>query len=237
MNTIDIHALAGAYVLNAVDDVERAAFARHLAACEACAVEVAELTETGARLADLQWENPSPRLRESVLAEIGRTRQTGPAIPRVGGVSPGRWRRWTAAAVAAAVAAVGAAGITYAVQDERVRTQQARADDMQAIVTAPDAQFRMSTVAGGGRVSVVLSPSLNEAMVSLAGLASPPSGQTYQLWVLRGDTQASAGLIGSGAGVKVVSGINGADGVGVTLEPAGGSAKPHLPMVTSVLLA
>ena len=41
MTRPDIHALCGAYAVDAVDDLERAAFDRHLADCEACAAEVA----------------------------------------------------------------------------------------------------------------------------------------------------------------------------------------------------
>ena len=47
----DIHALAGAYVLDAVNDVERAAFTRHLSQCNACVSEVTELREAVAILA------------------------------------------------------------------------------------------------------------------------------------------------------------------------------------------
>ena len=36
----DIHALSGAYAVDALDDVERARFERHLANCEACRAEV-----------------------------------------------------------------------------------------------------------------------------------------------------------------------------------------------------
>jgi hypothetical protein len=36
----DIHTLAGAYALNAIDDMDRARFDRHLAECPACAAEV-----------------------------------------------------------------------------------------------------------------------------------------------------------------------------------------------------
>lgn len=47
----DVHALTGAYVLDAVSDVEHAEFERHLTRCETCAQEVAELRETATRLA------------------------------------------------------------------------------------------------------------------------------------------------------------------------------------------
>ena len=42
----DVHALSGAYAVDALDDIERAAFERHLAACAECRAEVASLRET-----------------------------------------------------------------------------------------------------------------------------------------------------------------------------------------------
>ena len=51
MTTTDIHALVGAYALDAVDDLERVAFERHLQACESCRAEVDELRETAGSLA------------------------------------------------------------------------------------------------------------------------------------------------------------------------------------------
>ncbi|MBO4209182.1 anti-sigma factor, partial [Micromonospora echinofusca] len=102
-----MHALAGAYVLDAVSDIERAAFSRHLADCETCALEVAELRETVARLADQTWSVPPPRMRAEVLAQIRRTPQLPPggvARPAGRGGSA-RWRQWTIAAAAAGVVA------------------------------------------------------------------------------------------------------------------------------------
>ena len=37
----EIHALSGAYAVNALDDIERAQFERHLAECAECRAEVA----------------------------------------------------------------------------------------------------------------------------------------------------------------------------------------------------
>ena len=64
----DVHTLAGAYVLNAVDDLDRAQFSRHLAECPACTAEVAELTETIAALTPATAETPPDRLRAAVGA-------------------------------------------------------------------------------------------------------------------------------------------------------------------------
>ncbi|MEU0551652.1 zf-HC2 domain-containing protein [Micromonospora sp. NPDC005979] len=72
----DIHTLAGAYALNAVDELERAAFERHLADCESCRQEVTELRETVARLADDTVVEAMPQgLRERTLVQAARTPQ------------------------------------------------------------------------------------------------------------------------------------------------------------------
>ena len=75
----DIHKLSGAYALDAVDDIERAAFERHLAECEDCRTEVASLRETTALLAESTAVTPPPS-----LARLGALRHLPgpPAAPR-----------------------------------------------------------------------------------------------------------------------------------------------------------
>ena len=68
--TDDIHKLSGAYATDALDDLERARFETHLASCEDCRAEVAELREAAARLADTTATPAPASLRESVLAGI-----------------------------------------------------------------------------------------------------------------------------------------------------------------------
>jgi len=46
----DVHNLAGAYALDALDEVERLLFERHLASCAACRAEVDEFRLTASRL-------------------------------------------------------------------------------------------------------------------------------------------------------------------------------------------
>ena len=56
----DIHALSGAYAVDALDDIERAKFERHLADCAACSSEVDSLREAAALLAETTTTAPSP---------------------------------------------------------------------------------------------------------------------------------------------------------------------------------
>ncbi|MDN4160941.1 anti-sigma factor [Nocardioides abyssi] len=76
----DIHALSGAYAVDALDDIERAQFERHLAGCEICREEVDGLRETSALLAELTEVTPSAALRDRVLAEIATVRPLPPVV-------------------------------------------------------------------------------------------------------------------------------------------------------------
>jgi anti-sigma factor RsiW len=178
----DIHSLAGAYVLDAVDDLERAAFERHLRECATCRSEVDELREASARLADGAWSVPPPSLRANVMTAVRSTRQLSPEQPlRATRRAVTRWRRLTAAA--AAVVAV--AGATYAVQDQRVRHERARAEAAQAaearvqsVLSAPDLTVRQQVVDGGGRVTVAVSRLRDAGVILLAADAAPANGST-----------------------------------------------------------
>ncbi|MGA8247905.1 MAG: zf-HC2 domain-containing protein, partial [Nocardioides sp.] len=67
----DIHALSGAYAVDALDDAERAQFEAHLATCPECRAEVRSFSETAALIAEAVVEAPPPGLRAGVLAGIG----------------------------------------------------------------------------------------------------------------------------------------------------------------------
>jgi anti-sigma-K factor RskA len=243
MTASDVHTLSGAYALAALSDTERAAFARHLDECATCALEVAELRETAGRLADRVWSVPPPALRDRVLAEIARTRQERPE-PR----SRGRWPRGSRdrrllTTAAAVVLAAGAVAGTYAVQEHRVAQQReatvaarAQNDRVNAILSAPDAVVRSGPIAGGGRVTVVASASRDGAVVSVAAMAGPGADRAYQLWLTGAGAPVSAGVLPAGASgaTRVLAGTQSAQGIAVTVERAGGSTTPTLPLVAAV---
>jgi len=238
---IEIHTLVGAYALDALTEIERAGFARHIASCEACASEVAELGETASRLGSAAWETPPPGLRDAVLAEVARTRQVtqGRAEPAARGeVAVRRWRRWTAAAVAAGVVAIGGVATTVVIEERRVSDAQRQTDQFAAVLAAGDARIRTASVAGGGKVTVAVSPSLNEAVVVMSGLPEPPAGTAYQLWLIQRTSPTSAGVMAAGQreGTVVLGALGDADTLGVTLEPAGGSREPTTDPVAGVPL-
>jgi anti-sigma-K factor RskA len=241
MSTTDIHGLVGAYALDAVDDIERASFDRHLADCETCRLEVDELRETVARLADGTWSVPPPRLRTDVMAAIAQTRQIAPAVSRPPRTS--HWRRYTAAAAAAVVLAGGAGAAAWTIQDQRVRHQGVLAEAAErreartrAILAAPDLVVRTSPMAGGGKMTVASSALQNAGVVLIGASTAPANGRVYELWTIRGGVPAPAGALkpGQTAAVQIVNGLPGSTAVAVTVEKAGGSLTPTTGQVAHV---
>ncbi|GAA4606235.1 anti-sigma-K factor RskA [Actinoplanes octamycinicus] len=237
--TGDIHSLVGAYALDAVDDLERAAVDRHLGECDECRIEAAELRETAARLADGTWSVPPPRLRDTVLAAVATTRQIPVrAARRSRRADRSRW----IAAAAAVVAAVGAGTAVFTVQELRVREERAaveaahaRADEVRAILAAPDMKVRDQALTGGGKVTVAYSRLRDAGVILMAADAVPSGGRVFQLWTVRAGAPVSEGVlpVGQTTAVRVVAGMSAASLVGVSVEPPGGSATPTL-MVAGV---
>ncbi|MEU8076041.1 anti-sigma factor [Catellatospora citrea] len=239
----ETHCLAGPYVLHALDEPEQATFEQHLRGCVTCAVEVAEFGETVARLAEDTWSAPPPELRGRVLAQTRLTRQLPPARPVRGRRALTRWWRHPALATAAACLLVAAlaAGVTFTVQQQRLRDERASAQfqlaHVHAVLSAPDAQLRAADVAGGGRVTVVASAGRDSAVLMLAA-PDPGAGRAYQFWLMNGGTPHSAGVLNGGQGTAtcVISGLRAAEALAVSVEPVGGSPAPTLPIAAQVAI-
>ncbi|MYX30654.1 anti-sigma factor [Streptomyces sp. SID8381] len=237
MTTTDLHALTGAYALHALPDDERAAFERHLAGCSPCAREVAEFTATAARLAVASAVPAPPALRERVLHRIGTVRQLPPGaapLHRVRRAAPrGRGAaRWALAACLAAAVGLGGTAVWQYERARDARHDAARAErqaeEVAGVLAAPDARSRSVRVAGGAG-TLVVSASRDRAVFMASGMVRPPSGRVYQLWFDDGGTMRSAGLMDPGRTTQAVlmrGAVDGASGVGITVEPAGGSRQP-----------
>ncbi len=217
----DLHVLTGSYVLDAISETEREEFERHLQFCPTCDAEVRGLRETAARLAMACAVNPPARMEPHVLAATYRTRQ----LPPLAASRPGRVlhfpRRLAILAAAASVAAALALGITQLTAQHQL--DQARATAIARVVTAPDAHVDTARAAGGN-VTVVTSAALHEAVVSASGMASLPSGRVYQVWVMSPSGARSAGLMRGSS--LLASAVRPGDQIGITVEPAGGTARP-----------
>lgn len=227
----DIHNLAGAYALNALDDVERAQFERHLTACPACMGEVDGFAATTARLGAVVAEPPPPALRDRVLAEVDVTRQRSP----LGGWGPtARSRRTLRRLVAPAAAAVAAVVITLTVVGALPRADDRAFDQVAAILAAADAETVPLETSGGFTARVVSSADAGQAVLALDGLDEPEDG-VYVLWAFRDGTpineQTLTGQRDGGATAILVGDLADVSQVAMTVEPHGEVTAPTGPIV------
>jgi len=237
----DIHGLSGAYAVDALDDVERADFERHLQQCPECQDEVASLRAAAVELTHASALTPPPALRDSVLRQISTVRplppltgDTGPAPQAEATVTPIESRRrrvkpltWLVAAAAAAVLAIG--GLVWSPwQSDEPAPQQLTATEQ--VIRAKDAQ-RYEKVIDGARATIVRSKSLGKAVIIAEDMPAAPEGKDFQVWYQNPDgAMVSAGLMPHEAKPTVSMVLNGDaskfNGVGITIEPTGGSPEP-----------
>lgn len=238
--THDPHDLAGAYALDALSDTERRRFERHLPGCPACADQAAGLRETTARLALAVSRQPPPTLRDRVLAEISRTRQSPPRLTRRLPSARGLGPSWLAAAACLILALAG--GITAAHFHGDAEHAQDLNRRIAAVLTAPDAQTSTTRTQDDATVTVVSSRSLDKAVITTSRLRQLPSAKTYQLWFLAPSAAPRPGGVlrppaGRPSRPIIASGLGNAQQIGMTIEPAGGSPRPSgAPFLTLPLM-
>lgn len=230
----DVHALSGAYAVDALDDIERAQFERHLADCAECRAEVDSLRQGASMLTELAPVAPSPELRSRILAEVATVR---PLPPQVAEVRPLRRRFPTLVAAAAAVVILGVgSGVAY-----NEITQDSTPSDMNVTATervleADDAERYVHKLADGSRAIVYRSKDLGQAVIVTQGMADPGEGNVYELWLEHDGEMVAAGFMPDGPDNTVL--LSGdaasADGIGITVEPEGGSAEPNLDSAITV---
>jgi anti-sigma factor RsiW len=229
---------AGSYVLRALPDDEHERFEAHLATCEACRREVADLQIAADTLplAAVQVE-PPPELRDRIMAVVrseaelliaSGARADEPRADRAPAAREAgrrkRWLRWPVVSLrplpaALAAGVLVAAGVVGGVvlsggSDTRTVTGTVR------IASAPAA-----------RASLQLSDDATKLQVR--GMPPPPSGKVYQVWLKRPnqDPAPTTALFrtdpNGSADVEIQRGrLKGVEQVLVTAEPDGGSMTP-----------
>lgn len=228
----DVHALAGAYALDAVGPEEAAAFERHLTTCASCSEQVRQMRETAARLGTSVAEVPPGRLRSRVLDEVTRTAQH-PSGQTVVDMTERRTRRstvngWLAGVAAAAVLVAAGLGISTYQASQRADEAQLVAEQVASLLADPGTVVERTEVVGGGTGTLVVAPGGEQAAFLTASLPSTESGETYQLWAIDETGATSVGLLKPDAGraTALVDLPAGTTTFGMTVEPAGGSKAP-----------
>jgi hypothetical protein len=207
----DIHALSGAYAVDALDDIERAQFERHLAECPACTAEVRSLREAAALLAETTATAPSTELRARVLADITTVRPLPPVVgdateattPATSGtvtaLEPRRRRRVvTFLAAAAAAVVIGTGGVVWhQVSNDNPDSQYSQ------VLEAGDAQS-VTVHLDGATATVVRSKELDKAVLKTKNMPDAPDGQAYALWLQHDGVMVPAGIMPKGPDHEVV---------------------------------
>jgi anti-sigma-K factor RskA len=222
----------GSYVLRALPDDEVERFEAHLATCEDCRREVADLQVAADTLplAAVQV-GPPPELRDRIMAVVrseaellgaaeARAEEATVAAPAK---APRRRRRWSlslrplpAALAASALVAAGIIGGVVLTGGDNAKTITGTVQ----IASAPAA-----------RASLQLSDDATKLQVRR--MPPPPDGKVYQVWLKRPnqDPAPTTALFrtdpNGNADVEIQRGrLKGVDQVLVTAEPDGGSMTP-----------
>ena len=252
----EAHTLAGAYALDALATNDRARFERHLARCEQCAAETSGLREATAGLAAAAAAEPPPGLTERAVAAAARTRQLPPLTPAPRPSWPAHWmgtavgrrgvdkRDWLLrlAPALAGVAVILAAALGLAARSalHQVQQDQARSQQIAAVLTAQDATMMTARVTTGGTATVVMSRHERMLVFAAAGLRALPASQCYELWLMRQGADTPAGLLPMPrhdmSGPVVAAGLRSGERLGLSVEPAAGSRRPTSPMTLVLAL-
>jgi anti-sigma-K factor RskA len=237
-------------------DKELNRFNRHLDRCQSCAGEIRGFREVTTAMAFAAATDPPPEMRAQVMAAVARTRQLPPEVrtharPRRTRAWV-RWVPWLSGAVAAAAIVVavlfGFAQAHTQTELNQARAQnqaltldkakitaeldQARAHDqaLAAILGAPHVTLLSRPTTKGGVAVVVLDAARRQLIVATSGLPALSPGKVYQLWLIGPVKIVSAGLLPAAkSGVTspvVATGIVKGDKIGLTVEPAPGTAQP-----------
>jgi anti-sigma-K factor RskA len=259
MNEQEFAELAAGHALHALGPDDERAFVAALDAHPEWMSIVGPDEDTAAMLAETVDEvAPAPSTRDAILSRIADLPAGSDAVASAsaGGseVTPSATRDGTTAgagtaprarrirrrwlALAASIVLVAAVAVGTAIGLQHSASTPATVA-LQQIESASDAQMASSDVSGGGSATLHWSTSLGRAVLVTDGMPALPSGRTYELWAVRGDTPIPAGTFDSGGGQAsaVVRGaMKPGDTIAVTIEQSGGSptGTPSSPPIVTI---
>lgn len=251
----ELRELAPAYALGALDEPERLRFERALADSPELRAEVEAFDAAAASLGEsLPPLAPPPSLKAGLFARLDATPQegapaSGAADPRpvpaadaapasepapvpvpVDELAARRRRRRLAAVLSSAAIFVLllVAGVVVGTNWPGPNGWGAQRE-MSALAEAPDAEQATAEAAGGGEVTLVWSAEQGRSAIVAEGLPDVGGEHTYELWYIDDSGAVSAGTFdvrGDETWRLLEGEFAPGTAVGITVEPAGGSAQP-----------
>jgi len=227
MTDIDVHHLAAAYALDALDDRERTAFEAHYGSCEVCRTDVLEFRHTLTQVADSLAASTPASLKASVMAEVATTRQLSPLLAPVVTLDERRRARslmsLAAAAAAVVMIIVGVAAFRGGDGPDTF------ASDLARVMEQPDSKVLSLDSQGGaeGTFRVAWSSSLGEAVLMGENLPATPADKAYELWLITPDSSTAMYVLDpakDGSVHHTLKATADPSAWAITVEPAAGSA-------------
>jgi len=231
-----------AYALNALDEEETAALKAHLQTCDTCCAELADYQRVSAGLLSaLPPQAPRPTLKRALASRLPSAKQA---------VHP-RWQFGLSFGQIAATTVLslllGMNVLSFLHVSELQTQQAALARQLEmgqkalAMIASPGA-YTLPVGDGDVAGSLIVNRERNSGILILSDLRELKKGKTYQIWLIEPDNgRVSAGLFDASreSGFTIVSldssdSFQGYTGIGVTIEPAGGSDQPTGPKVFGV---
>jgi anti-sigma-K factor RskA len=221
-----------AYALGALDPQEAAALERHLKTCEPCRLELATYERVGAGLLTaLPPHAPRPAVKRGLQKRLaGITSRPRPQL----NLSPAQW---LVSGLLAALVVLNALLVSqvYTLRQEQAEIAAQHKSDQTALAMLAYPSTRSLAFDQNGVVgSLLVDEQRNLVGVFAWNLPQPTGGQTYEVWLIDKQGQRTrAGFLVPEAGYPFVSTVvwspqplSNYTGIGVTVEPTGGSAQP-----------
>jgi len=235
-----------AYALGTLDADKIPALESHLKTCEDCQLDLADQAVTIDLLSSVPPQVPPPGLRSKLAARLPSQRGQTPNL------FANIFAKFSPGQIAAAVIVVILLGLniysSFQLRDlqeqqsvlaERLSNEQTALamlayPSTQSLAVKPDVQ----NLAG----SMLVDKERRIAMLVLWNLPSLEAGQTYQAWLIDADgNRVSGGLFAPVEGsryttttIRAPVPLGDFEGLGVTVEPSGGSEGPTGPRVLAV---
>jgi len=224
-----------AYAIGALDRADITALESHLLTCASCRVELAEYRAVSASLLTaIPPKQPPAALRKRLQSRLPSAQKAAAIRPRL---------NWPIGRVAAGVAFILLLALSaYSILQVRaMQLQQAQlarqiqtSETMLAMLSYPNTKNLPININNGVSGTLLMDPDRNIATIAVWDMPQLQENQTYQIWLI--DPQGgrtSAGIFRPDPNqafttVPIISANNLSDfvGIGVTVEPAGGSDHP-----------
>lgn len=232
-----------AYILNALEADEARSVKAHLRSCAECQKVLEQYQAIGDGLAmTVTPGNPPLRVRARLIAQLAARKPIKADSTRRVSI----WQTLTGLALAISLAislAINAFTLWQLtqVQHQQIALQeQLRANQRAMSVVAYPGARALPIKSDQASGTLVLNTEIKSGVLIVHGLASLEQSRVYQAWLIKPDGgRISAGVFQAESGVTVFV-IASPDplsefiGVGVTVEPAGGSPAPTGPRILGV---